>query len=96
MVPHDMKHFSFNRNVQGLVGYEENGGQHDLVAPEGGLVEVHDDKYFESFAVCKARREQHMTEKTMEDEPLLMMWQKQQKNKLGKRCALVELELVEL
>lgn len=93
LIPHEGKS-DLRRNVQGMMDFEENGGTQNMVVGEGGKVEARGDDQFESFAVCKAREEQHFTPKEREDEPLLQYWQKRQKNKLGKRCALVELELV--
>jgi hypothetical protein len=77
-----------------MLDFEENGGTGGMVGPEGGKLEPEGDD-FKSFAVCKARQEQHFTPKERENEPLLQYWQGRQKNKLGKRCALVELELVD-
>jgi hypothetical protein len=80
--------------VQGMLDFEENGGTPGMVV-EGDKVEAPEDAQFKSFAVCKARQEQHFTPKERENDPLLQYWQKRQKNKLGKRCALVDLEFVE-
>ena len=93
LIPHEGKS-DLRRNVQGMLDFEENGGTPGMVV-EGDKVEVHEDAQFKSFAVCKARQEQHFTPKERENDPLLQYWQKRQKNKLGKRCALVDLEFVE-
>jgi hypothetical protein len=94
MIPHD-EEWDYKRNVQGMVDFEKNAGTQNMVHADGGVVTWPDDKWFESFAVCMAREDQHFTPKEREDAPLLMFRQKDQKNKLGKRCALVELALVD-
>jgi hypothetical protein len=95
MLPHDDK-WEYKRNVQGMVDFEKGGGTRNMVGQEGGLVQWKDEKYFQSFAVCMAREEQHFTPKDREDHPLLMFWQRNQSNKLGHRCALIDLELIDL
>jgi hypothetical protein len=93
LIPHEDRS-ALRRNVQGMLDFEENGGTGGMVGPEGGKLEPKGDD-FKSFAVCKARQEQHFTPKERENEPLLQFWQGRQKNKLGKRCALVEVEMVD-
>lgn len=94
MIPHDDK-WEYRRNVQGMVDFEKGGGTRGLVDIEGGLVQWQNETWFQSFAVCKARQEQHFTPKEKENHGLLMFWQRDQDNKLGKTCALVDLELVD-
>lgn len=85
-------------NAKGHVGFYRNTFDNPettnmATVTDGGAVEW-DAQHFESFAVCPADNKNLRTLQQNDGRPYLQFWTRKQKNKLSKKCALVELVLV--